>query len=89
MYIALDAMGGDYAPLCNIEGAIQFASEYKIGVYLVGHKDIIQQQIQKNNLSISGLPIEIVHAEETIGMDESPSIALRKRETHLCMLQES
>lgn len=79
MYIALDAMGGDYAPLCNIEGAIQFASEYKIGVYLVGHKDIIQQQIQKNNLSISGLPIEIVHAEETIGMDESPSIALRKK----------
>lgn len=79
MYIALDAMGGDYAPLCNIEGAIQFASEYKIGVYLVGNKDIIQQQIQKNNLSISGLPIEIVHAEETIGMDESPSIALRKK----------
>lgn len=79
MYIALDAMGGDYAPLCNIEGAIQFASEYKIGVYLVGHKDILQEYIQKHNLNISGLPIEIVHAEEVIGMDESPSVALRKK----------
>lgn len=79
MYIALDAMGGDNAPLCNIEGAIAFASEYKIGVYLVGNRDILQDYIKKHNLNISNLPIEIVHADEVIGMDESPSIALRKK----------
>lgn len=79
MYIALDAMGGDYAPLCNIEGAVQFASEYKIGVYLVGHKDVLHEHINKHKLSISGLPIEIVHAEEVIEMDESPSLALRRK----------
>lgn len=79
MYIALDAMGGDYAPTCNIEGAVEFASEYKIGVYLVGNKSILEEHIKRQNLDISKLPIEIVHAEETIGMDESPSIALRKK----------
>lgn len=47
MYIALDAMGGDYAPLCNIKGAIEFAKEYKIGVYLVGNEEILKQEIKK------------------------------------------
>lgn len=79
MYIALDAMGGDFAPLCNIEGAIAFASEYKIGVYLVGDKDIIKEYIKNHNLKISNLPIEIVHASDVISMDESPSVALRKK----------
>ncbi|MEJ5172694.1 MAG: phosphate acyltransferase PlsX [Hydrogenothermaceae bacterium] len=79
MYIALDGMGGDYAPLCNIKGAIEFASETKIGVYLVGKKDILLQEIKKHNLSIEGLPIEIVDAPETIQMHESPSVALRKK----------
>ncbi len=79
MYIALDAMGGDYAPFCNIKGAIDFSKEYGIGVYLVGKKDIIQEELKKNNLKIDNLPIEIVDAPEVIEMHESPSIALRKK----------
>jgi len=81
VFIALDAMGGDYAPLCNIKGAIDFVKENKnkIGVYLVGNKDILEEEIKKNNLSIEGLSIEIVHAQEVIQMDEAPSIALRKK----------
>jgi len=47
VFIALDAMGGDYAPLCNIKGAIEFAKEYKIGVYLVGKKEVSEEEIKK------------------------------------------
>jgi glycerol-3-phosphate acyltransferase PlsX len=79
VFIALDAMGGDYAPLCNIKGAIEFVKEYKIGVYLVGKKEVLEEEIKKNNLSIENLPIQIIDAPEVIEMHESPSIALRKK----------
>ena len=78
MYIALDAMGGDYAPSSNVEGAVQFVKEYNIGVYLVGKKDILEKELKKYNLP-SNTPIEIVHADEIIEMDEAPSIAVRKK----------
>lgn len=77
MYIALDAMGGDYAPDTNVKGAILFAKETKIGVYLVGKEETLKPLLEKYNGQ--NLPIEIVHAEETIEMDEPPSIAIRKK----------
>ncbi len=80
MYIALDAMGGDYAPKSNIEGAIQFLKENKngVGIYLVGNREILEEELKKYNLP-NDLPLEIVHAEEVIEMDEPPSIAVRKK----------
>jgi len=78
LFIALDAMGGDYAPQSNIEGAIQFVKEFNIGVYLVGKKDILEKELKKYNLP-DNLPLKIVNAEETIEMDEAPSIAVRKK----------
>ncbi len=78
MFIALDAMGGDYAPQSNIEGAIQFVKEFNIGVYLVGKKDILEKELEKYNLP-DNLPLKIVNAEESIEMDEAPSIAVRKK----------
>ena len=78
MYIALDAMGGDYAPHSNIEGAVQFVKEFNIGVYLVGKKDILEKELSKYNLP-KNAPIEIIHADEVIEMDEAPSVAVRKK----------
>ena len=77
MFIALDAMGGDNAPQSNVEGAVLFAKEYKTGVYLVGDENILREELKK--AGGEGLPIEIVHAPEIIGMDEPPSIAVRKK----------
>jgi len=80
LYIALDAMGGDYAPKSNIEGAIQFLKENNngIGVYLVGNKEILERELKNYNIP-SNLPLEIIHAEEVIEMDEPPSVAVRKK----------
>ncbi|WP_457639694.1 phosphate acyltransferase PlsX [Persephonella sp.] len=77
MYIALDAMGGDNAPRSNVEGAVLFCREYGIGVYLVGDEAELKKELDK--LGAKGLPIEIVHAEEVIEMDEPPSNAVRRK----------
>jgi len=77
LFIALDAMGGDYAPDTNVKGAILFAKETNIGVYLVGKEEVLKPLLEK--YGGQDLPIEIVNAEETIEMDEPPSIAIRKK----------
>ncbi len=78
MYIALDAMGGDNAPLNNIKGAILFlksCNRQDVGIYLVGPQDILEKELEK--LGATDLPIEIVHAEDVVSMDEPPSNVIR------------
>jgi len=78
MYIAIDAMGGDYAPGAIVEGALQAAQEYGISVLLVGDQAVIQQELQRLGGSESSLVV-IRHASETIEMGESPVAALRRK----------
>lgn len=77
MKIALDAMGGDYAPGVTVEGAILAAREFNTHVILVGNKEVIQKELLKHNTK--GLPLTVKHASEVIGMGESPSEGLRKK----------
>ncbi len=77
MYIALDAMGGDNAPQSNVRGAVLFARESGIGVYLVGNGEVLEKELEK--AGGKNLPIEIIHAEEVIEMDEPPSVAVRRK----------
>jgi glycerol-3-phosphate acyltransferase PlsX len=75
--IALDAMGGDYAPVETVKGAVQGARIYGVSVELVGHPDKIQAELQKYDTQ--GLDLRIVEALDEIGMDETPTVALRKK----------
>ena len=77
MKIAVDAMGGDYAPQIPVEGAVLAAREFNTHVVLVGKKEPIQIELSKYDTE--QLPITIKHASEIIGMDESPSDSLRKK----------
>ena len=43
--VALDAMGGDNAPGEIVQGAIQAAREYSMGIYLVGREDAIRVEL--------------------------------------------
>ncbi|MBP3820855.1 phosphate acyltransferase PlsX [bacterium] len=45
--IAIDAMGGDYAPKTIVEGALWAAQEYGIGLELVGRKEDIEAEISR------------------------------------------
>ena len=75
--IAVDAMGGDFAPLEIVKGAVQAAREYSIGLILVGDENKIKEELAKYDTS--GLDIDIVHTDEVIEMGESPSKALRTK----------
>jgi glycerol-3-phosphate acyltransferase PlsX len=78
MRIALDAMGGDYAPATTVEGAIEALNEEKeISVILVGDEAEINSELKKRNCS--DLPISIKHASQTVEMDDSPLTALRRK----------
>lgn len=43
--IAIDAMGGDYAPKAIVEGALWAAQEYGVGLELVGREDEIKAEL--------------------------------------------
>ena len=80
--IALDAMGGDYAPEATVAGAIRAASRFGLPVLLVGDPARITAQLDKHAPLPGGL--DIVAAATIIHMDESPGPALlRKRDSSI------
>src|SRR5262245_49154112 len=77
--IAVDAMGGDHAPVAEVEGAIQAAREFRVGVVLVGQQDRIKNEMDQHGYAVSRLPIEIVNASEVITMGEPVANAVRRK----------
>ncbi len=77
MRIALDAMGGDYAPEEIIKGALAALNLNKgLHIILVGREEVIQQYLPEN---IEKNRISLCHCDEVIAMDEHPAIAYRKK----------
>jgi len=77
MKIALDAMGGDFAPDVTVAGAIEAVSEYDVEVILVGDRDRLNEVLRDKRYPANR--ISIYHASEVAGMDESPVTVLRKK----------
>jgi len=78
MKIAVDAMGGDYAPLEIVKGAVLAAKQYDCEIVLVGDETKIKEVLDKE----SGWPkekISIYHAGEVIEMHEHPAEAVRQK----------
>lgn len=76
--IAVDAMGGDNAPVEIIKGAVEAVKEKsQIQVVLVGKESLIKEELKK--YTYSNEQIEIVNAEELITNDEAPVIAIRTK----------
>ncbi len=71
-------MGGDYAPERIVEGAVEAAASARGGleVVLIGDQGLL---VDRFHSMIQGLPIEIAHASEVVGMDESPTSAIRRK----------
>ncbi len=78
--IAVDAMGGDFAPVEIVHGAVLAAKEFDVNVKLSGPEEIIRKELQ-NYPGSHNLPIQIVHAEDVIDMGEvQPASAVRKKQ---------
>src|ERR1044071_2984939 len=78
--IAVDAMGGDHAPQAVIEGAALATREFGVEVILVGDQEMIARELAHypNRTKISVVP-----ATEFVPMHESPSLALRKKQSSM------
>ncbi|HSG78155.1 MAG TPA: phosphate acyltransferase PlsX [Acidimicrobiia bacterium] len=71
--IALDAMGGDHAPLETVLGALDAAAR-GVDVVLVGDRVALQAVLDDQ-----GGDLPIVDAPDVIGMDEDPATAIREK----------
>src|SRR5688572_2793419 len=77
MRIALDMMGGDFAPQEAIHGIQQYVEEGKAQLVLIGDEEKIRLMLPQ--YSISENLYSIVHAPEVIGMHEHPTKALKEK----------
>jgi phosphate acyltransferase len=84
--IAVDAMGGDFAPASEVEGALDATRDLDIGVILVGQTEKIQSELDRHrrNRALGGYSwnsskIEIVDAQEVITMDDPVAHSVRRK----------
>jgi len=75
--IAIDAMGGDYAPEEIVKGAVAAAEKGDIEPLLVGPLDILKVELAKYD--VSGLPLHCVNAEDFIKEEENPALSVRRK----------
>jgi glycerol-3-phosphate acyltransferase PlsX len=79
MNIGLDMMGGDLAPLEAIKGVSAYLKEQSspARLFLVGDTNALQPLLSEHNIPTEH--IEIVHADQVIGMNEHPTRALKEK----------
>ncbi|QGT99086.1 Phosphate:acyl-ACP acyltransferase PlsX [Candidatus Syntrophocurvum alkaliphilum] len=77
MKIAVDVMGGDHAPHEIILGAIKKAKQTDSELILVGDESTIQKELERYVVRLNN--ISIVHSNEVVEMQESATVALRKK----------
>ncbi len=78
--IAVDAMGGDRAPRVVVEGAMLAARELGVEIVLVGQEEVVEQELARQG---SAPKLKVVPAAQLIAMHESPSSALRKKNSSM------
>jgi glycerol-3-phosphate acyltransferase PlsX len=78
MRLALDAMGGDFAPAVTVEGAVETINESEdIEIVLVGNEPYIKRELSGKRYPLNRLHIK--HASQVVGMDEPAVTAVRKK----------
>lgn len=83
MVIAVDVMGGDYAPQEAVQGALE-AAKKGISLILFGNQDKIMPLLSYYYPRWRSLPIELVHCSDVIEMDEDPLKGiLRKKDASI------
>ncbi len=77
MRIAVDAMGGDFAPGAAVEGAVGAARELGVGIILVGDQAKVNRELALYDTS--GLDIRVLHTSQVVEMREHANVIFRKK----------
>jgi glycerol-3-phosphate acyltransferase PlsX len=76
--VAVDGMGGDYAPQVVVDGAVQAANDFPdLEIVLVGQSDALKRELMKHK--VMGGKLVLQEASEVVGMGESPVAAIKKK----------
>ena len=70
-------MGGDGAPVAEVEGSLLAAEEFNAKILLVGREDELRRELAK--YFPIRRQIEIVHANEVVTMHDNPGKSLRSK----------
>ncbi len=76
MRIAVDAMGGDYAPQEIVAGAYESARQVSFEIVLVGDTEQIEAHLPKRGRPSN---LHIHHASQVVTMEDSPVMAIRRK----------
>src|SRR5258707_14081403 len=78
LWIAVDAMGGDFAPRLIVDGAIAATRNVDLGVALVGRADLVEAEVARHG-DADRARVRIVDGPDVVTMEESPAAALRRK----------
>ena len=84
IWIAVDGMGGDYAPVPILEGCLDAISRFPINIKFVGNIEKVRYEAEKVGLidllekEIDNNRLELIDSGDPIGMNEEAT-AVRKR----------
>ncbi len=76
--VAVDAMGGDYAPGEIVKGAVLAARKDDVEILLVGTTTILDKELAKYKLT-NGSSINVIEASDVIKENESPVDVIRRK----------
>ena len=85
LWIAVDGMGGDFAPGPILEGCLDAINRLPLKIKFVGEEEKIVEEAQKVgiedllNQAISNNYLELIPSSEVIGMDEEATAVRKKR----------
>src|SRR5580693_943258 len=78
IWIAVDAMGGDFAPRHVVDGALAAVRHFDLGVTLVGPSRVLEAELARYP-DVDPARVRIVDAPDVVRMEESPAAALRRK----------
>jgi phosphate acyltransferase len=78
IWVAVDAMGGDYAPRHVVDGALAAARHFDLGVALVGRSAVLESELNRHR-DVDRDRTRVIDAADVIAMEDSPAAALRRK----------
>jgi glycerol-3-phosphate acyltransferase PlsX len=78
IWIAVDAMGGDFAPRLVVDGALAAARHLDLGVALVGPAAALEAELARH-ADVKPAHVRVIDAPDVVRMEESPAAALRRK----------
>ena len=78
IWIAVDAMGGDFAPRHIVDGALAAARHFDLGVALVGAAAQVEAEIARH-ADVDRTRVRVINATDVIAMSDAPTTALRRK----------